>query len=233
MLAVQDINIFHGKLHILWDLSLSVGKESVGLFGPNGAGKTTLIHAILGVVKPAGGDIRFEGQSLFSLDTYQRIRRGISIVPQERELFPEMTVQENLRAGAAYIPSAKTKIPENLDFVFRVFPPLKDRLKQPAGTLSGGGQRMLAIGRALMADPKLLILDEPTCGLQPSLVSDLFHRLKEIKERVSLLIAEQNVRQCLKAIDRGYVIENGRIVMEKYAPDLAGNDHIRRSYLGL
>jgi len=233
MLAVQEINIFHGKLHILWDLSLSVGKESVGLFGPNGAGKTTLIHAILGVVKPAGGDIRFEGQSLFSLDTYQRIRRGISIVPQERELFPEMTVQENLRAGAAYIPSAKTKIPENLDFVFRVFPPLKDRLKQPAGTLSGGGQRMLAIGRALMADPKLLILDEPTCGLQPSLVSDLFYRLKEIKERVSLLIAEQNVRQCLKAIDRGYVIENGRIVMEKYAPDLAGNDHIRRSYLGL
>jgi branched-chain amino acid transport system ATP-binding protein len=233
MLVVREINIFYGKLHILWDLSLSVGRESVGLFGPNGAGKTTLIHAILGVVKPSGGDIQFEGQSLLPLDTYQRIRRGISIVPQERELFPEMTVQENLRTGAAYIPSAKTKIPENLDFVFRVFPPLKDRWKQPAGTLSGGGQRMLAIGRALMADPKLLILDEPTCGLQPSLVSDLFHRLQEIKTRVSLLIAEQNVRQCLKAIDRGYVIENGRIVMEKNAPDLLGNDHIRRSYLGL
>jgi branched-chain amino acid transport system ATP-binding protein len=233
MLDVREINIFYGKLHILWDLSLSVGKESVGLFGPNGAGKTTLIHAILGVVKPSGGDIQFEGQSLFPLDTYQRIRLGISIVPQERELFPEMTVQENLRSGAAYIPSAKGKIAENLDFVFRVFPPLKDRLKQHAGTLSGGGQRMLAIGRALMADPKLLILDEPTCGLQPSLVSDLFHRLQEIKTRVSLLIAEQNVRQCLKAIDRGYVIENGRIVMEKNAPDLAGNDHIRRSYLGL
>jgi branched-chain amino acid transport system ATP-binding protein len=233
MLAVRQINIFYGKLHILWDLSLTVGKESVGLFGPNGAGKTTLIHAILGLVKPANGEIQFEDRSLLPLDTFQRIRQGISIVPQERELFPEMTVKENLRSGAAYIPAAKGKIAENLDFVFRVFPPLKDRLKQPAGTLSGGGQRMLAIGRALMADPKMLILDEPTCGLQPSLVSDLFHRLKEIKERVSLLIAEQNVRQCLKAIDRGYVIENGRIIMEKDTQDLAGNDHIRRSYLGL
>ena len=233
MLAVNHINIFYGKLHILWDLSLEVGKESVGLFGPNGAGKTTLINAILGLVKPASGEIDFNGGSLLPLETYQRIRRGISVVPQERELFPEMTVKENLRSGATYIPEAKGKIEQGLDFVLGVFPVLKDRLKQPAGTLSGGGQRMLAIGRALMADPKMLILDEPSCGLQPSLVSELFHRLKEIKEKVSLLIAEQNVRQCLKAIDRGYVIENGRIVMEKGAQDLAGNDHIRRSYLGL
>jgi branched-chain amino acid transport system ATP-binding protein len=144
-----------------------------------------------------------------------------------------MSVLENLRSGASYIPQAKAKIPDTLEFVFKIFPALKGRLKQPAGTLSGGGQRMLAIGRALMADPKMLILDEPSCGLQPSLVSDLFHRLKEIKEKVSLLIAEQNVRQCLKAIDRGYVIENGRIVLEKDAEGLAGNDHIRRSYLGL
>jgi branched-chain amino acid transport system ATP-binding protein len=233
MLAVKNINIFYGKLHILWDLSLEVGRESVGLFGPNGAGKTTLINAVLGLVKPVNGEIQFDGGSLRTLETYQRIRRGISVVPQERELFPEMTVMENLRSGAAYIPEAKEKVQQSLDFVFGIFPPLKDRLKQPAGTLSGGGQRMLAIGRALMADPKMLILDEPSCGLQPSLVSDLFHRLKEIKEKVSVLIAEQNVRQCLKAIDRGYVIENGKIVMEKGAQDLAGNDHIRRSYLGL
>lgn len=233
MLAAQQINTYYGKLHILWDLSLKVGKESVGLFGPNGAGKTTLINAILGIIKSASGDIQFEGQSLFPFDTYQRIRLGISIVPQERELFPQMTVKENLRSGAAYIPAAKGKIAENLDFVLRVFPPLKDRLRQPAETLSGGGQRMLAIGRALMGAPKLLILDEPTCGLQPSLVSDLFHRLQEIKGRVSLLIAEQNVRQCLKAIDRGYVIENGRIVMDLAAQELTGNDHIRKSYLGL
>jgi branched-chain amino acid transport system ATP-binding protein len=210
-----------------------VGKESVGLFGPNGAGKTTLINAVLGLVRPVSGEIQLDGESLFPLDTYQRIRRGISVVPQERELFPMMTVIENLRAGAAYIPGAKAKAQERLDFVFGIFPVLRERTKQPAGTLSGGGQRMLAIGRALMADPKMLILDEPSCGLQPSLVSDLFHRLKEIKEKVSLLIAEQNVRQCLKAIDRGYVIENGRIVMERGAQDLAGNDHIRRSYLGL
>jgi branched-chain amino acid transport system ATP-binding protein len=233
MLELKNINVFYGKLHILWDLSLVVGKESVGLFGPNGAGKTTLINAVLGLVTPTSGEIRFDGGSLLSLETYQKIRRGISVVPQERELFPAMTVMENLRAGAAYIPEAKGKTQESLDFVFGIFPALKERVKQPAGTLSGGGQRMLAIARALMANPKMLILDEPSCGLQPSLVSDLFHRLKEIKDKVSLLIAEQNVRQCLKAIDRGYVIENGRIVMEKGAQDLAGDDHIRRSYLGI
>jgi len=233
MLALKNVNIFYGKLHILWDLSLEVGRESVGLFGPNGAGKTTLINAVLGLVRPVSGEIKLEGKSLFSLDTFQRIRQGISVVPQERELFPLMTVIENLRAGAAYIPEAKAKVQESLDFVFGIFPVLKERIKQPAGTLSGGGQRMLAIGRALMANPKMLILDEPSCGLQPSIVSDLFYQLGEIKAKVSLLIAEQNVRQCLKAIDRGYVMENGRIVLEKGAQDLAGNDHIRKSYLGL
>ena len=233
MLELKNINVFYGKLHILWDLSIKVGQESVGLFGPNGAGKTTLINAVLGLVRPTSGEIRFDETSLLSLETYQKIRQGISVVPQERELFPVMTVMENLRAGAAYIPEAKGKVQESLDFVFGLFPALKERVKQPAVTLSGGGQRMLAIGRALMANPRMLILDEPSSGLQPSLVSDLFHKLKEIKERVSLLIAEQNVRQCLKAIDRGYVIENGRIVMEKGAQDLAGDDHIRRSYLGL
>jgi branched-chain amino acid transport system ATP-binding protein len=233
MLALKNINIFYGKLHILWDLSLEIGNESVGLFGPNGAGKTTLINAVLGLVRPVSGEILLDGRSLLSLETYQRIRRGISVVPQERELFPVMTVMENLRAGAAYIPEAKGRVQESLDFVFGIFPALKERIRQPAGTLSGGGQRMLAIARALMADPKMLILDEPSCGLQPSIVSELFHRLKEIKTKVSLLVAEQNVRQCLKAIDRGYVIENGRIIMEEGAQELAGNDHIRRSYLGL
>jgi len=233
MLSIKDINIFYGKLHILRDLSLEVGKESVGLFGPNGAGKTTLINAVLGLVRPVSGEIQFTGESLLSLETYQRVRHGISVVPQERELFPEMTVMENLRAGAAYIPEAKGKMEEGFDFVFGIFPALRERVRQPAGTLSGGGQRMVAIGRALMGGPKLLILDEPSCGLQPSIVSELFHQLRDLKTKISLLIAEQNVRQCLKAIDRGYVIENGRIVMEKSAQDLAGNDHIRRSYLGL
>lgn len=233
MFIVKDVNIFYGKLHILWDLSLQIGDESVGLFGPNGAGKTTLINAILGLVKPTSGEITFDGEPMLPLETHKRIRRRIAVVPQERELFPLMSVLENLRSGAAYIPEAREKIGERLEFLFEIFPVLKERLKQLAGTLSGGEQRMLAIARALMADPKLLILDEPSCGLQPSLVSGLFQRLKEIKDGVSLLIAEQNVRQCLKAIDRGYVIENGRIVMEDHAESLAGNDHIRRSYLGL
>jgi branched-chain amino acid transport system ATP-binding protein len=144
-----------------------------------------------------------------------------------------MTVEENLRAGNAYIPRARKKYRERLDFVFEIFPVLKDRLTQPAGSLSGGQQRMVAIGRALMADPRVLILDEPSGGLQPSLVTEVFHRLKDIKKSVSILVTEQNVRQALKAIDRGYILENGKIAMADTAQNLAGNDHIRKSYLGI
>lgn len=233
MLEVKNLNVFYGKLQILWDLSLKVGDESVGFFGPNGAGKTTLINTALGLVKPVSGEITLDGESLIKLETDKIIKKGISIVPQDRELFPLMTVEENLRAGNAYIPQARRKYQARQDFVLQIFPALKDRLRQPAGSLSGGQQRMVAIGRALMADPKVLILDEPSSGLQPSIVTEVFHRLKEIKQSVSILVTEQNVRQCLKAIDRGYVIENGRIVLEKNAVDLAGDDHIRKSYLGL
>jgi branched-chain amino acid transport system ATP-binding protein len=233
MLEAKNLNVFYGKLQVLWDLSITIGNESVGLFGPNGAGKTTLINTILGLVKPASGEILFEGESLINMETDKIIKKGISIVPQDRELFPLMTVEENLRAGNAYIPKARGKYLERLEFVFEIFPQLKDRLVQPAGSLSGGQQRMVAIGRALMGDPQVLILDEPSSGLQPSLVTEMFHRLKEIKQSVSVLVTEQNVRQCLKAIDRGYVIENGRIVLEQTAQELAGNDHIRKSYLGL
>ena len=233
MLALKDVNVSYGKLHILWDLSLEVGQESVGLFGPNGAGKTTLINALLGLVKPTSGEILFAGENLLALPTHQRIRLGIAVVPQERELFPTMTVLENLKSGAVHIPRARQKAKEQLDTIVQLFPVLKDRFKQPAGTMSGGQQRMLAIGRALMADPQLLILDEPSGGLQPSIVSELFERLQEIKGRVAILVAEQNVRQCLKAIDRGYVIENGRVVMEDNTEQLRSNDHIRKSYLGI
>ena len=233
MLEVRNLNVFYGKLQILWDLSMQVGDESVGLFGPNGAGKTTLINTILGLVKPVSGLITLDGESLVRQETDKIIKMGISIVPQDRELFPFMTVEENLRAGNAYIPRAREKYRERLEFVFEIFPVLKDRLLQPAGSLSGGQQRMVAIGRALMADPKVLILDEPSSGLQPSIVTEVFHQLKDIKKSVSVLVTEQNVRQCLKAIDRGYVIENGKVVMNKTARDLAGDDHIRRSYLGL
>ncbi|MHB8092416.1 MAG: ABC transporter ATP-binding protein [Syntrophales bacterium] len=233
MLTLREVNVSYGKLHILWDLSLQVGQESVGLFGPNGAGKTTLINTLLGLVKPTSGEILFEGETLLTLKTHQRIRRGIAVVPQERELFPTLTVLENLMSGALHIPRAKQKAKEQLDTVIQLFPVLRERFKQLAGTMSGGQQRMLAIGRALMADPRLLILDEPSGGLQPSLVSELFERLGKIKERVAILVAEQNVRQCLKAIDRGYVIENGRVVMEKNVEELTNNDYIRKSYLGI
>lgn len=234
MFLMRGINVSYGKLHILWELSITIGDESVGLFGPNGAGKTSLINTILGLVKPSSGEISFNGEAMLPLETHERIRRRIAVVPQERDLFPVMTALENLRTGASYVPKARDNMRNRLDFVYSMFPILKERLNQTAGTMSGGQQRMLAIGRALMADPKLLILDEPTCGLQPSLVSELFQRLWDIRRQgVSLLIAEQNVRQCLKAIDRGYVIENGRIILEDEAQNLMGNDHVRKSYLGL
>jgi branched-chain amino acid transport system ATP-binding protein len=234
MLLVQGINLFYGKIHTLWDLSLAVGEESVGLFGPNGAGKTSLINTILGLVKPSSGSISYKGEAILPLATHERVRRRIAVVPQDRDLFPMMSVLENLRSGASYVPGARDRMKSRLEIVFSMFPILRDRASQAAGTMSGGQQRMLAIGRALMADPALLILDEPTCGLQPSLVSELFLRLRDIrKQGVSLLIAEQNVRQCLKSIDRGYVIENGRIVLDGDTQNLTGNDHVKKSYLGL
>jgi branched-chain amino acid transport system ATP-binding protein len=233
MLTIKAINVYYGKLHVLWDLSLEVGKESVGLLGPNGAGKTTLINAIVGLAKPADGDIAFDGKSLLRLQTHRIIREGIAVVPQERELFPRISIRGNLEAGAAYVPGARDRVVERMEFVFNLFPFLKKRFNQPAGTLSGGEQRMLAIGRALMADPKFLILDEPSSGLQPSLVTELYSKLRELKGEVSMLLAEQNVRQSLKAVDRGYIIENGRITLEGDAQSLAHDDHVRKSYLGL
>jgi len=233
MLEVKNLNVFYGKLQILWDLSVQIGNESVGLFGPNGAGKTTLINTILGLVKPASGEIRLDGESLVKMETDKIIKLGIAVVPQDRELFPLMSVLENLRTGSAYIPRAKKKYKERLEYIFTLFPILKERLDQPAGSMSGGQQRMVAIGRALMADPKILILDEPSGGLQPSIVTEVFHRLKEIKKDVAILVTEQNVRQALKAIDRGYIMEDGKIAMTDTAQNLAGNDHIRKSYLGI
>jgi len=233
MLRVEKINNFYGKQHVLWDLSLEVGEECVGLFGPNGAGKTTLVNAILGVARPANGTITFLGKPIHHLPTHRIVRSGIAVVPQERELFPFMSVRGNLEAGAAYVPNGREQMEERLQMVFEMFPVLQARVRQRAGTLSGGEQRMLAIARALMANPKLIILDEPSLGLQPSLVSELFRKLQEIKTKVAVLVAEQNVYQALKAVDRGYVIENGRIVLEGDTEELSGNDHIRKSYLGL
>lgn len=233
MLTVSKLNHYYGKAHVLRDLSLDVGTESVGVFGPNGAGKTTLVHAIVGLVRPRSGTITFEDHSLLRLPTYQIIRTGVALVPQERELFPFMSVLANLEAGAAYVPDARKGIPAALAASFEMFPILKDRARQLAGTLSGGEQRMLAIARAMMSSPKLLILDEPSLGLQPSLVTELFHKVRVISERSSILMAEQNVRQSLKAVHRGYVIENGQVALKGEADELLHNDHVRRAYLGL
>lgn len=235
MLEIENLNVKYGKIQVIWDLSINIqNKEAIGIFGPNGSGKTTLINSIIGLVKAESGNIYFEKNSLIGSETHKIVRKGVSLVPQERELFPLMTVEENLKLGAAYIPEAKNKIEKNLEFVFSIFPILKERSNQKAGTMSGGQQRMLAIGRGLMANPKLLILDEPSLGLQPSLVIELFQKLKEIKKTgMSILLAEQNVKQGLKVIDRGYVIENGRIIMEDTSDNLANSEHIKKSYLGV
>jgi len=233
MLAVSKLNHYYGKAHVLRDLSLDVGTESVGVFGPNGAGKSTLVHAIVGLVAPRSGDIMFDGRSLMRMPTHEVIRSGVALVPQERELFPYMSVLANLESGAGYIPAARKGIPGALQASFEMFPILKARARQLAGTLSGGEQRMLAIARAMMSSPKLLILDEPSLGLQPSLVTELFHKVRDIGEKSAILMAEQNVRQSLKAVSRGYVIENGAIALQGPSDELLHNDHVRRAYLGL
>ncbi|MFN2363062.1 MAG: ABC transporter ATP-binding protein, partial [Halarsenatibacteraceae bacterium] len=191
MLKIKNLNVFYDKVQVIWDLPLEVkDNEAVGIFGPNGAGKSTLIKAILGLVDNVEGEIEFKGEKITTENTFEIVRRGIALVPQNRELFPEMTVEENLRLGAAYIPSARNEIQESLETVYEIFPILRERGDQLAGTMSGGQQRMLTVGRALMAKPKLLILYEPSIGLQPSLVLELFQKLKEIKKQdVSIILA--------------------------------------------
>lgn len=233
MLKIQGLECGYGRMKVLEGINFEVGAESVGLFGPNGAGKTTLISAVMGMIKPWKGSIELEGVRIEGVETFNIARMGVALVPQERELFPGMSVEDNLMLGAAYIPHAKDDIPNQLERVFELFPILKERRTQYAGTMSGGQQRMLAIGRALMSKPRLLILDEPSLGLQPSIVAEVFEVLKSLKSSISILVTEQNVRESLKAIDRGYVLENGRIVLEDSAEGLKTNPHVVKSYLGL
>jgi len=235
MLRIDGLNAAYGRIKVLWDLSLNVSSaEAVGLFGPNGAGKTTLVNCVVGFLKPISGKVFFQDKDITGMEPHEVVKLGIALVPQERELFPNMTVEENLRAGANYVPHARERMLEAFDLVFTLFPILKERLKQKVGTMSGGQQRMVAVARALMSFPKLLILDEPSVGLQPSIVSELFSKLREIKNQgVSILLIEQNVKQGLKVVERGYVIENGRIVLEDSSTNLMNNDHIKKAYLGL
>ena len=233
MLRIEDLECGYGKLPVLRGVSIEVAAESVGLFGPNGAGKTTLINAVMGMIRPSGGRIGFEGDDLTSLKTHEVARRGIALVPQERELFPGMSVADNLELGAVFVPRGRDIVERQLDMVLGLFPILKDRYRQLAGTMSGGQQRMVAIARALMANPRLLILDEPSLGLQPSIVAEVFEKLAQLKKTVSILVTEQNVRESLRAVDRGYVLENGSIVLEGSAERLGTDPHVLRSYLGI
>ena len=233
MLKIQGLECGYGRMKVLEGVSLEVGTESVGLFGPNGAGKTTLIGAIMGMNKPWAGTIELDGKPIGGTETHLMARMGVALVPQERELFPGMSVEDNLILGAAYIPHAKDKTSQQMEKMFTLFPILKERRRQLAGTMSGGQQRMVAIARALMSSPKLLILDEPSLGLQPSIVAEVFEVLRELKKSVSILVTEQNVRESLRSIDRGYVLENGKIVIQDSAEGLKTNPYVLKSYLGI
>ncbi len=233
MLEVKELRCGYGRIPVLGGVSIAVGRESVGLFGPNGAGKTTLINAIMGLVRPRSGSVTFEGRDLARMRTHEIARAGIALVPQERELFPGMSVADNLALGAAYIPHARAAAGQRQEEVLGLFPILRERWRQPVGTMSGGQQRMVAIARALMASPRLLILDEPSLGLQPSIVAEVFDTLARLKTSVSILVTEQNVRESLRAVDRGYVLENGAVAIAASAAELSGNPHVIRSYLGV
>jgi len=233
MLSIENLECGYGKLPVLRGVSVEVGAESVGLFGPNGAGKTTLIAAVMGLVKVWAGRVLFDGTDITGWKTHDIARAGIALVPQERELFPGMSVADNLELGAAYSPRARGEEKRLLEAVLELFPILKERYRQLAGTMSGGQQRQVAIGRALMANPRLLILDEPSLGLQPSIVAEVFERLSVLKKSVSILVTEQNVKESLRSVDRGLVLENGAIVIEGSAAELAGDEHVIKSYLGL
>jgi branched-chain amino acid transport system ATP-binding protein len=234
VLKVEHIDVFYGDLQVLWDVSFEVNKgEIVVLLGANGAGKSTTLKTISSLLKPEKGSISFEGSRLDEVPAHQIIEFGIAHVPEGRRLFPEMTVEENLITGSLKGES-KVKRNDTMESVYDLFPRLRERRKQNAGTLSGGEQQMLAVGRGLMSLPKLLMFDEPSLGLAPILVSEIFQMVKNIrKQGVTVLLVEQNVKHTLAMCDRAYILENGRITMTGTSKELLNNDHIKQAYLGL
>ncbi len=233
MLEVERIEVRHGLATALWDVSLRLGAgELVCVVGPNGAGKTTLIEAIAGLNRITAGTLAMDGRNLNRLARHKFCDQGIAIVPEGRRLFTTMSVLENLELGS-YRPAARANRRESLERVCSIFPVLKLRLEAPAGTLSGGQQQMVAIGRALMAQPRLLLLDEPSLGLAPAIVLEMFKVIREINESgVAVLLVEQNVAMALEIAGRAYVLEEGRIIAEGPPGDLLREPHIRRAYLG-
>ena len=234
MLKVSGIDVFYGDLQVLWDVSFEVReKEILVLVGANGAGKSTTLKAISGLLKPRKGSIDFDGVRLDLLPPDKVIGQGVVHVPEARRLFREMSVEENLIMGSLSA-AAKKKRQETMDWVYQLFPRLKERRKQAAGTLSGGEQQMVAVGRGLMALPKIMMFDEPSLGLSPILVQEVFEIAKRInKEGVTVMLVEQNVRQTLAMCDRAYVLENGRVVLEGTGKSLMDNPHVKEAYLGI
>jgi len=234
MLAVGGLEAGYGSFRALGDVSLTVGAgEAVGVVGPNGAGKTTLMRAISGLLAPRAGTIAFEGRALDTVPAHRIVELGIAHVPENRRLFPRLTVEENLKIGA-FAPAARKHYAERLEWVYGLFPRLRERRLQLAGTMSGGEQQMCAIGRALMSKPKLLLMDEPSAGLAPVIVEQVFDLVRRIRaEGFTVLIVEQNVRQVLELVDRAYVLEAGTVRLSGTAAELKENPVIREAYLGI
>ena len=234
MLELKDVNVSYGAIHAIHDVSLTVNDgEIVSLIGANGAGKTTILHTITGLKKSAGGSIVYDGNDLTKIDPSKIITLGMAHVPEGRHIFPDMTVAENLEMGA-YIRNDKDGIQKSTKEVFERFPRLKERRKQLAGTLSGGEQQMLAVGRALMSNPKIILMDEPSMGLSPLLVKEIFHIIKEVhKQGITVLLVEQNAKMALSIADRAYVLETGRISMSGDAKELLNDEKVKKAYLGL
>jgi branched-chain amino acid transport system ATP-binding protein len=234
MLEIKNIDVFYGDVQVIWDISFEVKQgEIVALIGANGAGKSTTLKTISGILRPKKGEILFNGIAIHKVEPYKLIETGIVHVPEGRRLFVEMTVEENLDMGSLK-GEAKADRGKTRALVYEIFPRLFERKKQLAGTLSGGEQQMLAIGRGLMGKPKLQMFDEPSLGLSPILVKDIFNVIKRIKEEgTTVLIVEQNVKLTLAIADRAYVLENGRIVLQGTGESLLNNEHVKTAYLGV
>ncbi len=235
MLKVENLNAGYGPVNILWDVAFDMNDgEVVAILGSNGAGKTTMVRAITGMIRPTSGSVVFNGEELCKKSSREILDKGIVQVPEGRQLFTEMTVLENLQMGA-FNKETKAHFQENLERCYKWFPKLEERAKQAAGTLSGGEQQMVAVARALIGMPKLLILDEPSLGLAPNIVDDILNVAKTLAQEsgISVLLVEQDITKALATADRGYVIENGKVSLSGTAAELAANEHVKKAYLGI
>lgn len=233
MLEIKDINVYYSNIHALKNVSLNIKEgEIVTLIGSNGAGKSTTLNSIIGTKKIRSGEIVYRGENIANKSPHEIVQRGIGLVPEGRLVFPDLSVEENLRIGA-YLQKGSRGIQKNYKKVYDLFPRLLERKRQAAGTLSGGEQQMLAIGRAMMNNPKLIMLDEPSLGLAPNLMVMIFQMIKEIRDSgITVLLIEQNANMALHIADRGYVLETGRVVLSNSASKLAQDDEVRKAYLG-